>query len=188
MVASNGVRPSSFHRESRVRNGSERAALNSLSVRLVLSAALLLALAGTASAATAPPAMVPFKTYGSPYFVRNDFQPGVPRSYAVIRTWKAFQAAFGVGVTMNGPKPTIAPATFRSKMLLVAIERGPLCSFISAKVARDVGGLRVEYGLRCPAANGATFAVPLILAVGRADAAVSFVENGRTVSVVAPTP
>jgi hypothetical protein len=163
--------------------------LNLVGVRLVLTAAIVLGFAGIASAATAPPAaMIPFKTYGSPYFVRNDFEPGAQRSYAVIRTWKAFQAAFGVGVTMNGPKATIAPATFRSKMLLVVIERGPLCSFVSAKVARNSSGLRVEYGLRCPAANSATFAVPLVLAVERADLAVSFVENGRTVDVVAAAP
>jgi hypothetical protein len=167
-----------------VRNGSEVRILNLVGVRLVLAAALVLTFAGTALAATAPPAMIPFATYGSPYFVRNDFEPGAPRSYAVIRTWSAFQAAFGVGVTMNGPKATIAPATFRSKMLLVAIERGPLCSFVSAKVARNASGLRVEYGLRCPAANSASFAVPLILAVDRSGSAVSFVENGRTVRVV----
>ena len=156
------------------------------SVRLVLIAALVLGFTGTALAATAPPpAMVPFATYDSPYFVRNDFEPGASRSYTVIRTWSAFQGAFGVGVTMNGPKATIEPSTFRSKMLLVAIERGPLCSFVSAKVARDVRGLRVEYGLRCPAASSASFAVPLILAVERSGSAVSFVENGRTVHVVA---
>ena len=157
-------------------------------VRLVLIGALVLAFTGAALAAAAPPAMVPFATYGSPYFVRNDFEPRAPRSYAVIRTWEAFQAAFGVGVTMNGPKATIAPATFRSKMLLVAIERGPLCSFVSAKVARNASGLRVEYGLRCPTASSASFAVPLILAVERSGLAVSFVENGRTAHVVAAVP
>jgi hypothetical protein len=157
--------------------------LNCIAVRLVLTAAIVLGFAGTASAAP-PPALVPFATYGSPYFVRNDFEPKAARSYAVIRTWSAFQAAFGVGTTMNGPKATIAPATFGAKMLLVVVERGPLCSFVSAKVARNAAGLRVEYGLRCPAATSASFAVPLILAVERSDSAVSFVENGRTVDAV----
>jgi hypothetical protein len=159
--------------------------LKLVAVRLVLTAAMALGLTGMAGAAPGPPAaMIPFATYGSPYFVRNDFEPRAPRSYAVIRTWKAFQSTFGVGVTMNGPKATIAPSTFRSKMLLVAIERGPLCSFVSAKVARNNAGLSVEYGMVCPAANSASFAVPLILAVDRSNLAVSFVENGRTIHVV----
>lgn len=177
------MRPRVRRRRVIVRNGSEADILNCVAVRLVLAAAIVLGFAGTASAAP-PPVLVPFATYGNPYFVRNDFEPKATRSYAVIRSWAAFQAAFSVGTTMNGPKATISPAVFRSKMLLVAIERGPLCSFISAKVVRNAGALNVEYGLRCPAPTSASFAVPLILAVERSTSAVSFVENGRTVRVV----
>jgi hypothetical protein len=154
-------------------------------VRIALAATIILGFAGTALPAPAsPPTAIPFATYGSPYFVRNDFQPGLPRSYAVMRSLRAFQAAFGVGRTMNGPKATIDDATFRTKMLLVAIERGPLCTFTAAKVTSSTGSIRLEYSLQCPARGSASFAVPLIIAVERSASAVSFVENGRTIDVV----
>jgi hypothetical protein len=155
-------------------------------VRLLLVAAILLGLARTASAASSPPAAIPFTTYGKPYFVRNDFQPGVPRSYVVIRSWTEFGTVFGLGTTMGGPRATIGPDLFRAKMLLVAIERGPLCAFVSAKVDRTASGIALVYGLRCPGPSSATFAVPLIVAIDRSDAPVSFVENGRTIDVVHP--
>lgn len=154
---------------------------------LPVLAAAVLGFAGKSSAPAAAPEAIAFATYGKPYFVRNDFQPGVPRSYLVIRSWSGFQAVFGVGATMGGPKATIGPELFRSKMLLVAIERGPLCTFVAAKVDRLARGIAFEYGLRCPAPSSASFAVPLIVAIERSDAPVSFVENGRTIEVVRAT-
>ncbi len=154
-------------------------------MRLALSLAVALGLTGNASASPlTPPAAVPFATYDAPYFVRNDFQPGLPRSYAVVRSWSTFQTIFGVGATMNGPKATIGPQTFRSKMLLVAIVRGPLCSFAAAKVDRTSNGISLVYALRCPAQGSAKFAVPLIVAVDQSQLPVGFVENGRTIEVV----
>lgn len=145
---------------------------------------MLLGLVRTASAGSLPAAAIPFTTYGKPYFVRNDFQPSLPRSYVVIRSWNEFGTVFGVGTTMGGPRATIGPDLFRAKMLLVAIERGPLCAFSAAKVDQTAAGIALVYGLRCPAPSSASFAVPLIVAIDRSDAAVSFVENGRTIDVV----
>ncbi len=158
-------------------------------VRFVLGAAIVLGFAGTALPAPAAPSVtIPFATYGSPYFVRNDFEPGARRSYVVIRTWSAFHGVFGVGVTMNGPAPAIAPSTFRSKMLLVAIARGPLCTFGAPRVTRSAADVQLAYALQCPAPSSASYAVPLIVAIDRSPAAVGFVENGRPVDVVPGAP
>lgn len=127
---------------------------------------------------TTTPPSIPYAIYGAPFFVRNDFERGRARSYLVVRDETTFRRVFGIGMTMGATAPPIGPDFFAARMLLVAIERGPRCRYTVEAVRPGATTLRLSYALACGPRESASFAVPLIVAVPRSDATVTFVENG----------
>jgi inhibitor of cysteine peptidase len=158
-----------------------------LAVRNASTTAPASALATTmpASGKEGPPkaaAVLPYEIYEAPYFVKNTFEPNAPQSFAVIRTMEQFNAVFGVGMVMGGPRPQIKAETFESRIVVVTVKRGPMCSYKVESVTAKGAGLQVRYEAKVEPPGSATFAVPLILAVPKGNSAsVTFVENGKEV-------
>ena len=128
---------------------------------------------------------VKFKTYGAPYFVKNNFEPKADQSFVVIKNLEHFEKVFGVGMVMGGPTPGVNPDTFKSQMIVAVIKRGPMCKFEVEGVATAGKGLQVRYKVMTDPPDTATFAVPLIISVPKGDyLAVVFMENGKETKVV----
>jgi inhibitor of cysteine peptidase len=128
---------------------------------------------------------IPYELIAGPYFVKNTFEPNAAQSFAVIRTMEQFNAVFGVGMVMGGPRPEIKPETFESRIIVVTVKRGPMCSYKVESVTATGTGLEVRYEAKVEPPGSATFAVPLIVSAPKGEyASIAFVENGKEVKVL----
>ena len=128
---------------------------------------------------------VAFKVVDGPYFVNNTFEPDARQSFAVLKTLDEFNAMFGVGFVVGGPKPEIMAETFKSQMIAVVVKRGPLVKYEVNSVTRDMNELTIRYSAKANPADSATYASPLIIVLPNADVTqVKFIENRKPVKVL----
>jgi hypothetical protein len=161
---------------------------------LLLSACLVLGEGGLRPAAAQPAAdakgkvagkSLEFTTYSRPYFVKNTFEPKEKQSFAVLKSVDDFNRVFGVGMVMRGPRPQINEETFKSKIVLAVVSRGPMCKYEVESVNAKGKGIEVRYNRKVEAPGTAQFAVPLIVAIPKGEySSVKFVENGKQVKEV----
>ncbi len=129
---------------------------------------------------------VEFKTYGRPYFEKNNSGLMGDQSFIVITDRATFDKIFGVGFVM-GKKPDLLPKdAFDKQMVLSTIKRGPVYTYSEVNVTGVDGVLYVQYEATTKGAGGtAKFASPLILAVDKGKwKSVVFMEGGKKVGTV----
>jgi hypothetical protein len=152
---------------------------------VLLSYAALAGLSGFSFAAAEEKNSVKFQIFEAPYFVNNNFEPDAADSFAVVTSLEEFNAIFGVGFTMGGPKPAVEAKLFDSQMIVVAVKRGPLVDFNVNVVTRDMTTLTIRYTSEAHGADNATYASPLIVAVSKKGVdEVKFVENDKPVKSI----
>jgi hypothetical protein len=154
--------------------------------KLLLSALLLVCVVLPTSADTGE--KVDFKTYGAPYFEKNNSGLKGEASYLVLPDKKSFDALFGIGVVMGKKRPVLSPDDFDKKQIVAVIERGNrVTTYKVESVTAADGVLTVTYqAMPMGAAGTATFASPLILTVDKSKyKSVTFIENGKKVDNVA---
>jgi hypothetical protein len=129
---------------------------------------------------------VRFSLVSSRYFVKN-YVPRRARSFFAIRDFATFDSIFGYGAVMSrDPLPAVTAKNFATRTFFVAIASGPVCSLAPTSVTVRGDRYQVAYVSKCEAPGSATYSVPLILSVPRAQlGSVTFVENGRVAGTVA---
>ena len=132
---------------------------------------------------------VQFSVYPN-YFERNDSGLTGAVSYLIIEDRKAFDALFGLAVTM-GPKPNTLPLdAFDSEVVVALIKRGDkFWEYTVEGVTEETGVLTVRYKALPGDGKGARFASPLVIAVPKTRfREVVFVEGGKEVGKVVKKP
>lgn len=126
-----------------------------------------------------------FDTY-SGYFVRNDFQPKLPSSYAVIAAERQFPKVFGVAAVMNDQSHRVPQLIFHTAVLLVVVKRAPaICTYHVDRVVAQNAVLRMYYTTEMGKPGTATFASPLIVSVPKGNyEGIEFVEDGKVVATL----
>src|SRR5262245_49131220 len=129
---------------------------------------------------------VEYEVHAKGYFEKNTSGLKGDSSYLFLTDDKAFDAVFGVGVTM-GTKPNLLPKdAFEKKAVAAVIKRGnAVTDYEVEKVTDDKETLYVQYKAKTGTAGTAKYASPLIVSVPRGKyTSVVFIENGKTVETV----
>jgi hypothetical protein len=125
-----------------------------------------------------------FQRYDSTYFEKNNSGLKGEKSYLVLTDHQQFDKVFGPAARMSGN--TFLPRdTFTNKIVVAAIKRGTMRRYSDVAVKEENGILLVSYTATDDKPGGATYRVPLILAVDKGEyGGVVFMENGERVGVV----
>lgn len=152
----------------------------------------VIGLLGAAAPSTRP--AIPFTVHDG-YFVRNDFEPNEPTSFAVATDQETFDRmlhAVPPLMPRNAHKPHHLPkGVFATKVVAVAIHRGnALWDYNVEGVTTHENTLVVKYTARSKPDPACQFACPLIVSIDKGNyAAVEFVENGKSLKTVkVPVP
>jgi hypothetical protein len=129
---------------------------------------------------------ISFETFSS-YFENNNAGLTGDTSYLAFTDQAAFDKIFGSAAVM-GKNSFLPDNAFSSKMVVATIKRGPIREYSDVKVSASGSKLTVSYKIKDRAADSATYATPLIIAVKKGKyKEVVFKENGKKVGSVTVT-
>jgi hypothetical protein len=146
-----------------------------------------MALSGFSMAAEKPDSSaVAFQIHDG-YFVSNQFEPGAPTSFVVLKDQAAFDQVFGVAHVMRDKSQRLAADAFPEKIVVAAIHRGKaLVTYQVEHLVTDGKTLSLRYTTKSAPADSAEYSCPLIVSLPKGDyQAVQIIEDGKEIKPLA---